>query len=64
MISGIRIIWRIIPGTAFVKAPAIKAHGSSDSKAIKNAVKQATDFSNTGVIDQIEKALKGEKENG
>ena len=47
-----------------VKAPVIKAHGSSDSKAIKNAVKQATDFSNTGVIDQIEKALKGEKENG
>ena len=47
-----------------VKAPVIKAHGSSDSKAIKNAVKQAMDFSNTGVIDQIEKALKGEKENG
>lgn len=47
-----------------VKAPVIKAHGSSDSKAIKNAVKQAMDFSNTGVIKQIENALKGEKENG
>ena len=44
-----------------VKSPVIKAHGSSDSKAIKNAVKQAINFSNTGVITEIENTLKGEK---
>lgn len=43
-----------------VKAPVIKAHGSSDSKAIKNAVKQAIIFNDTGVINEIANALKGE----
>lgn len=43
-----------------VKAPVIKAHGSSNSKAIKNAVKQAMNFYETGVVTQIENALKGE----
>jgi glycerol-3-phosphate acyltransferase PlsX len=32
-----------------VTRPVIKAHGSSDAKAIRNAVKQAISFVNTGV---------------
>ncbi len=40
-----------------VKKPVIKAHGSSDAKAIKNAIRQAIAFSNNGVIDLIEKNL-------
>ena len=47
-----------------VKAPVIKAHGSSDSKAIKSAVRQAIEFSKTNVIADIEEALKGENDNG
>ncbi len=33
--------------------PVIKAHGSSDSKAIKNAIKQAIYYVNTGIILEI-----------
>ncbi len=33
--------------------PVIKAHGSSDAKAIRNAVRQAINFTNTGVTDEI-----------
>ena len=33
--------------------PVIKAHGSSDAKAIRNAVKQAINFSKTGINDEI-----------
>ena len=36
-----------------VAKPVIKAHGSSDAKAIKNAVKQAINFVNTGINDEI-----------
>lgn len=36
-----------------VKKPVIKAHGNSDAKAIKNAVKQAVIFTETKVIDTI-----------
>ncbi len=36
-----------------VKKPIIKAHGSSDAKAIKNAVRQAISFTEKGVIDKI-----------
>lgn len=36
-----------------VKKPVIKAHGSSDAKAIKNAVRQAISFTEKGVIDKI-----------
>ncbi len=43
-----------------VKAPVIKAHGSSDAKAIKSSVKQAIAFASTGVIEDIEIAIKGE----
>lgn len=40
-----------------VKKPVIKAHGNSDAKAIKNAVKQAITFTNTRVIDKISENL-------
>jgi glycerol-3-phosphate acyltransferase PlsX len=43
-----------------VKAPVIKAHGSSDAKAIKSSVKQAIAFASTGVFEDIEIAIKGE----
>jgi len=33
--------------------PVIKAHGSSDAKAIRNAVKQAINFAKTGINDEI-----------
>ena len=41
--------------------PVIKAHGSSDAKAIKNAVRQAADFTNTGVIKQIGESIDQKK---
>ena len=44
-----------------VQAPVIKAHGSSDAKAIKSSVRQAIAFASTGVIEDIESAIKGEK---
>ena len=37
--------------------PVIKAHGSSDAKAIFNAVRQAKTFVSAGVIDNIKGAL-------
>ena len=40
-----------------VKKPVIKAHGNSDAKAIKNAVKQAITFTETGVIEKISENL-------
>ncbi|MBQ6847478.1 MAG: phosphate acyltransferase PlsX [Clostridia bacterium] len=40
-----------------VKKPVIKAHGNSDAKAIKNAVRQAITFSETKVIDKISENL-------
>ncbi len=40
-----------------VKKPVIKAHGSSDAKAIKNAVRQAIAFCENGVIEKIEEHL-------
>ena len=36
-----------------VKKTVIKAHGSSDAKAIKNAIRQAVTFTETKVIDTI-----------
>lgn len=44
-----------------VQAPVIKAHGNSDAKAIKSAVRQAIEYTKTGVIADIENALKGDK---
>ena len=40
-----------------VKKPVIKAHGSSDAKAIKNAIRQAVTFTKNGVIDTITEQL-------
>ena len=40
-----------------VKGCAIVSHGKSNSKAIKNAIKQAIDFVDTGVNDHIERAF-------
>lgn len=40
-----------------VRKTVIKAHGSSDAKAIKNAVGQAIKFTETGVIDKITSSL-------
>ena len=36
-----------------ISKPVIKAHGSSDAQAIKNALRQAKAFVETGVIDDI-----------
>ena len=38
-----------------ISKPVIKAHGSSDAKAIKNAVRQAIEFVKTGINDEIAK---------
>lgn len=46
-----------------VKKPVIKAHGSSDERAIKSAIRQAIEFTETNVIDDIEKAIKGVENN-
>lgn len=43
-----------------VNKPVIKAHGSSDAKAIKNAVRQAIAFAGNDVIGKIEAGLKTE----
>lgn len=46
-----------------VKGGVIKAHGSSDSKAIKNAIKQAINFANGNVVQDIQSYLLTKKEN-
>lgn len=40
-----------------ISKPVIKAHGSSDAKAIKNAIRQAIDFEKSGMIQVIEQKL-------
>lgn len=40
-----------------VKKPVIKAHGNSDAKALKNAIRQAITFTETKVIDAIAENL-------
>lgn len=40
-----------------VQKPVIKAHGSSDAKAIKNAIRQACTFAESDMIRTIEKSL-------
>jgi len=42
-----------------LQKPVIKAHGSSDARAICNAVRQAEAFVKTGVIDEIKEAMAG-----
>ncbi len=45
-----------------VRMPVIKAHGSSDAIAIKNAIRQAKIFAENDVIGTITAALSGEEE--
>ncbi|MBO5274137.1 MAG: phosphate acyltransferase PlsX [Clostridia bacterium] len=41
-----------------IAKPVIKAHGSSNAKAIKNAVRQAISYSETGIIAEIAEQVK------
>lgn len=45
-----------------VKKPVIKAHGSSNAKAFKNAIRQAMRFAESGVNEKISAAVSAEKE--
>ena len=40
-----------------IKKPVIKAHGSSEAKTFKNAIREAIDFVSSGVIDAIEEKV-------
>ena len=44
-----------VGGTALVgiSKPVIKAHGSSDAYAVKNAIRQAMEFTKSGIIEDI-----------
>lgn len=44
-----------VGGTALIgiSRPVIKAHGSSDAYAMKNAIRQAVSFANSGIIEDI-----------
>ncbi len=59
--------YREIGGTQFlgIKKPVIKAHGSSDALAFRNAVKQAMDAAKSDITEELEKMLKivNDKEN-
>ena len=59
--------YREIGGTQFlgIKKPVIKAHGSSDERAFRNAVKQAMDACVSDISQELEQGLKllaGDKE--
>ncbi len=58
--------YREIGGTQFlgIKKPVIKAHGSSDERAFRNAVKQAMDAAGNDISGQLEEALATIKESG
>ena len=51
--------YREIGGTPFlgIRKPVIKAHGSSDVLAFRNAVRQAVDAANGDISGELEKAL-------
>ena len=52
--------YREIGGTQFlgIKKPVIKAHGSSDALAFRNAVKQAMDAVNCNISTELEEGLR------
>ena len=52
--------YREIGGTQFlgIKKPVIKAHGSSDALAFRNAVKQAMDATGSDISEDLEQGLK------
>ena len=56
--------YREIGGTQFlgIKKPVIKAHGSSDALAFRNAVKQAMDAAGSDISADLEQALAALKE--
>lgn len=43
-----------------ISKPVIKAHGSSDAKAFKNAIRQACTFAESNMIRELEESLKEE----
>ena len=45
-----------------ISKPVIKSHGSSDALAVRNAVRQAMNYINTGIIYEISKITNEEKE--
>ena len=45
-----------------VRAPVIKAHGSSDERAFYNAIRQAKEFSECGLIDRISRGVEKYRE--
>lgn len=47
-----------------LSAPVIKAHGSSDARAFKNAIRQAKEFCEKDVINEIIKNLPEKNDNG
>ena len=59
--------YREIGGTAFlgIKKPVIKAHGSSDAVAFRNAVRQAMDTAKSDISQELEAGLRllSDKEN-
>ena len=62
--SGIKSLkkmldYREIGGTQFlgIKKPVIKAHGSSDALAFRNAVKQAMDAAKSDISQELEQGL-------
>lgn len=48
-----------VGGTALlgISRPVIKAHGSSDARAMKNAIRQAVQFAGAGIIEDIEENI-------
>ncbi len=36
-----------------ISSPVIKAHGSSDARAFKNAIRQAVEYTNSGIIEKM-----------
>ena len=52
--------YRTIGGTQFlgIRKPVIKAHGSSDMLAFRNALKQAADAAQNDFTPELEEALK------
>jgi glycerol-3-phosphate acyltransferase PlsX len=56
--------YREIGGTQFlgIKKPVIKAHGSSDRLAFRNAVRQAMEAAESNITDELEKNLAVMKE--
>ena len=51
--------YREIGGTQFlgIRKPVIKAHGSSDARAFRNAVRQAMDAAKSDVSSELESSL-------